>query len=546
MRLIFSFTLMLGMVTLIASEPSSQTVRVCVSPNSMPIESIEQGKHIGMARDFLVLIAERSDLEFELVPTRTWTESVVFAKERRCDILSAADNSDELEAYFHFTEPLMNFPIVITAKEGIPFVSSLESIKEKRISTIASAEYIEVLKKRYPDMRLKEMPSTKIGLQSVLEGKVDYFLDITAELAYTTRKYSIHGINIVGFTGDDFNYRVAVRNDDPVLFEKIQSIVQNIKQEETQHIFNKWIDAEVQTVHNYSLIFKIIFMSILGYVLFYFWNRKLTKEINKRQEIQNQLNELNSSLENEIKLQVSQMRESDIFLHQQSRLAQIGELLSNIAHQWRQPISRLSSLFMQAELQLKHGTLDEDKIMSLIEKNNSIVEHMSQTIDDFTHFFQQDSTDKVYFNPIEPCKEAMGIIEGTLGESSIMLNKNCPKDISKIHGHPRAFSHVILILLTNAGDVLRERAVDQPEIWIEMTQDNESLNVSVEDNGGGIADELLLKVFDPYFTTKSKNEGTGIGLYMASTMIQRIFQGTITVSNSYKGAKFMVKIPLIS
>ncbi len=112
---------------------------------------------------------------------------------------------------------------------------------------------------------------------------------------------------------------------------------------------------------------------------------------------------------------------------------------------------------MQAELQIKHGTLNDEELLSLIEKNNRIVEHMSQTIDDFTHFFQPDSTGHVLFDPLEPCREAIGIIGETLNDSAIILHKSCPKNTLEISGHPRAFSHVILILLTNAYDVLRQR-----------------------------------------------------------------------------------------
>ena len=114
----------------------------------------------------------------------------------------------------------------------------------------------------------------------------------------------------------------------------------------------------------------------------------------------------------------------------------------------------------------------------------------------------------------------------------------------KLYGHPRAFSHVILILLSNANDILKKRNIVQAAIWIEMTSDSEHLIVTVEDNGGGIDEEIISKVFDPYFTTKPKEEGTGIGLYLASTIIQRIFHGTLTVSNGSKGAKFCIEIPL--
>jgi len=545
MRLIFSLLLFVYTLTLLsASEETQKVIKVCVSPDSMPIETIKNTKHIGMAADFLASITNRSGQKMELVPTRSWTESLTFAKERRCDMLSAAEKNDELENYFLFTESYMHFPIVIIAREGVPFVSSLESIKDKRIATIASAEYIELLKKRYPDMQIGELPNTQEGLKAVLSDKFDYFLDITADLTYITRKYGISGVNIVGFTGDDFHYRAAVRKDDPILFGKIQSAVQSISEEDKQLIFNKWLDTKIERTVDYTLIGKILLIVLFGYLIFFLWNRKLAQEINKRQEIEAQLYKLNASLERRIERQVSKMREKDLLLHHQSRLAQTGELLSNIAHQWRQPLSRLTALFMQAQLKAKNEKFEEFDFQNLIEQNNSIVEHMSQTIEDFTHFFQMDDKKRIWFDPVEPCRESMGIINGTLQSHDITLHKRCPKESPKLYGHPRAFSHTILILLSNANDVLMQRKMADAGIWITMTSGKKYLTITVEDNGGGIDEEIIEKVFDPYYTTKPKEEGTGIGLYMASTIIQRVFHGSISVSNTDKGAKFLIETPL--
>jgi signal transduction histidine kinase len=542
MRLIISLFLLLWTVTSHTAADELQKVKVCISPDSMPIETIEDSKHIGMAADFLSLIEKRSGLELELLPTDSWSESLTFAKEHRCDVLSAAEKNDELENHFLFTESYMYFPIVIIAREGVPFVSSLESIKDKRIATIASAEYIEQLKKRYPEMQIGEMSNTVEGLKAVLSSKIDYFLDITADLTYVTRKYGISGINIVGFTGDDFHYRGAVRKDDTILFEKIQSAVQSISEEEKQVIFKKWLDTKIERVVDYTFMGKILFVVLLGFFIFYLWNRKLTQEISKRQGVEKKLHELNDSLEGKIKQQVSKMREADLILHQQSRLAQTGELLSNIAHQWRQPLARLSALFMQAEIKAKQGELDGDELQILIEQNNKIVEDMSQTIEDFTHFFQMDTRKRVWFDPVEQCRESIEIIHGTLQSNNITLHKSCPKESPTLYGHPRAFSHIILILLSNANDVLMQRKIADAEIWIEMISEKEYLTVTLEDNGGGIDEEIIEKVFDPYFTTKPKKEGTGIGLYIASTIIQRVFHGSITVSNTDKGAKFLIEI----
>ncbi len=532
------------MATLLtASEETKKVIKVCISPGSMPIETIENSKHIGMAADFLTLIGDRSGQEMELLSSQSWGESLAFAKEGLCDILSAAEKNDELKDYFRFTDPYMEFPIVIISRANMPFVSSLESIKDQRIATLASAEYIELLKKRYPKMQVLEMSNTQEGLKAVLGGEIDYFLDITADLAYVTRKFGISGVNIVGFTGDDFHYRIAVQKSTPVLFDKMQSAVQSITTEEKQHIFNRWIDAKIEVAIDYSLIWKVLFFILLGYLIFYIWNRKLTKEIGKRREAEWQLIKLNSSLETRIDQQVQKIREKDLLMHHQSRLAHTGELLSNIAHQWRQPLSRLSSLFMQAELQAKEGKFHELDFQNLIRQNNGIVEHMSQTIEDFTHFFQMDSQDPVYFDPIEPCREAIGIIEDTFKSNNITIHKSCPQSSLKLCGYPRAFSHVVFVLLSNANDVLKKENITKPEIWIEMTADNDHVFLTVEDNGGGIGNEIIYKIFDPYFTTKSKEEGSGIGLYMASSIIQRVFHGSISVSNTEKGAKFLIEIP---
>jgi signal transduction histidine kinase len=529
-------------VTLMAKTSSFETIKVCVSPNSMPIETIENKKHIGMSADFLHLIARDSGIKFELYPTLSWEESLNAAKNHKCDILSAADRNDELNKHFNFTESFMYFPIVIIAKEGIPFVSSLESIREKRIATIASAEYIELLKKRYPDMQLAEMTSTKEGLYAVLSGKVDYFLDITADLTYVSRKYSISGINIVGFTGDDFHYRVAVGKDKPALFQKIATSVLHISTEQRQYIFNKWIDTDIESVRDYSFIWKVLLASLFIFLFFFLWNRKLSKEISKRKNIEKQLFELNSSLEEKIQNQLISMREQDHMLAQQSRLAQMGELLSNIAHQWRQPLTQLNALFMQIEIKIKEKKLDASELQTMIEKNNIIVEYMSQTIEDFTHFFQVDRADKVWFDPLETCREAIGIIEGTLHSNKINLHKNYTSKTTKLYGHPRAFSHIVLVLLSNANDVIKKSSIKQAEIWIEIRSDEQYFYMTIEDNAGGIDAKIMPKIFDPYFTTKE--EGSGIGLYMASTIIKRIFNGSIYVNNGALGAKFVIKIPI--
>ncbi len=229
-------------------------VRMCVSPDAMPIEKIEDGEHIGLASDFIKQITNNSGSVIELVPTHSWDQSLEYARSGRCDILSAAEENSELKQYFHFTRSYMHFPILIIARAGMPFVSSLDSIRNSRIGIPEGAEYIETLYKRFPDLQIVEVGSTLEGLKALLSQTIDHYLDISASVAYTSRLYGMTHTKIVGVTGDDFHYRIAVSKGDPKLYEKLQSGIESINESEKKRIFSRWIDVDMKLVTDYKLL----------------------------------------------------------------------------------------------------------------------------------------------------------------------------------------------------------------------------------------------------------------------------------------------------
>lgn len=266
------------------------------------------------------------------------------------------------------------------------------------------------------------------------------------------------------------------------------------------------------------------------------------RDINERKQAEDTLKKMNATLEQRVQQELSELREKDHLLIQQSRLASMGEMIGNIAHQWRQPLSVLGLSFQNMRLDYKAGTLDEPAMDHYVDDALNVVNTMSGTIDDFRHFFRP-ATEMVEFDLSDAIAQATGLTSASLRQHGIALQMKeiCPANGCCLlaHGYPNQFSQVLLNLLTNAKDALIERNVSGGRIEIACSCGGDRATVTVSDNGGGIPDELLSKIFDPYFTTKAS--GSGIGLYM-SKMIMDNMGGSIEAHNGSDGAEFTLTL----
>ena len=262
----------------------------------------------------------------------------------------------------------------------------------------------------------------------------------------------------------------------------------------------------------------------------------LNKELEKRvEEKTKQLRQLNLTLENRVKNEVAKNREKDRMMFQQARLASLGEMLGNIAHQWRQPLMELGILFYK----IKKLSCDEE-VNRLYERGSKILEKMSQTISDFQNFFSP-TKQKESFSVVENIQNTYSIMEGTLKKNGIKVSMRFTKE-PEVYGYKNEFSQVILNILSNAKDVLVERGVEDKEIAIVVKDCPNFVRVEIEDSGGGIDEEIMEKIFEPYFTTKHGKKGTGLGLYMSKMIIEQSMGGELKVKNGKKGAKFIIKL----
>jgi len=236
---------------------------------------------------------------------------------------------------------------------------------------------------------------------------------------------------------------------------------------------------------------------------------------------------------------VNERIQQEQLLIQQSKMAAMGEMLGNIAHQWRQPLSQLSGLFMDLDSAYTFGELNRKYMNKSVNEANDIIEYMSRTIDDFRNFFNPNKRKENFFLN-EALNQAVKIILSSLESHNISLHVEIKDELS-LYGYENEYAQVILNLLSNAKDILIERKIVNPKIDVTIYAKDNKTCLSIHDNAGGIDENIKTKIFEPYFTTKY-DYGTGIGLYMSKVIIEKNMSGHITVENIHEGAKFNICI----
>lgn len=256
---------------------------------------------------------------------------------------------------------------------------------------------------------------------------------------------------------------------------------------------------------------------------------------------QHQLEALNRILEERVKSAVDELRLKDKIMLLQGRQAAMGEMINNIAHQWRQPINNLGLIVQNIQADYDDGRLTSEELTEYVDKAFSTIRFMSHTINDFSSFFSPDRM-KTRFSPSEGLKKVVAMLEATLSLKNIDLQIQQQDDVF-VEGFSNEYNQVLLNLLNNAKDILVERGVEGARISVSVACENNRAVVKIRDNAGGIPEEIIGKVFDPYFTTKDQGKGSGIGLYMSRMIIQDHFNGSISVVNRDGGAEFTISTP---
>ena len=269
--------------------------------------------------------------------------------------------------------------------------------------------------------------------------------------------------------------------------------------------------------------------------------------ISVRQDItaKKELEILSQNQERRIQDVVNKSKQKDQQLFQQARLVSMGEMIENISHQWRQPLSYISTISSSIQFSYELGqTPTEDHIIKSMDNITNKTEYLSNTIETFRDFIKEEKKVKnvLLHKRIE---RAINIISGTLNHHHIELKNEIDYASQlKIKLPLGELSQVLINIINNAKDVLVERKIQNPWIKIVTTSDNNKSIISLEDNAGGIPEDILPQVFNPYFTTKHASQGTGLGLHMSYKIVQESLHGNLYCENTDNGAIFFIEIPL--
>ncbi len=243
----------------------------------------------------------------------------------------------------------------------------------------------------------------------------------------------------------------------------------------------------------------------------------------------NMLIDLNQTLEIKVKDEISKNLLIEKKLFESEKLASMGEMIGNIAHQWRQPLSIISTSATGMLIKKEFNLLTDEWFIEACELINRNAQYLSQTIDDFRDFIKGDRV-KVNFNLKENIGKFIKIVEGTIKANSLKVILNLDENIN-LNSYPNELNQCLINLFNNSKDVLIEMEEIDKYIFIDSYLEGDNVVISIKDNGGGIPIEVLPKIFEPYFTTKHKSQGTGLGLHMTYNLIADGFRGTIEATN---------------
>ena len=422
----------------------------------------------------------------------------------------------------HLTKDISYIKIVIADKNGDYILNTCRSLStnksffdtivyKKGIKNRHELEYVEYYnKKREHDDIVTYKTNKKTGWYIVTIDTVDHVDDIVYTIAWL-----IVFIIIVAFL-----VFLGVNKFTASIAKPLEALTLKMKK------FSTHQDAKEIDIKSKYTIFNDMIKS---------FNTMQQRIIQK----QNELEKLNATLEKRVDEEVKKNEKAQLKLMQQSRLVQMGEMIAMIAHQWRQPLTAINSTALKINLQAKLKKLDMQLAQDLSSKISQYSQHLSKTIDDFRNFFKPNK-EKTMVDFEEILFDVLSIMDTSLKNSNIEVIKELNCD-NKFLSYSNEIKQVVLNIIKNAEEALEENSIKDPKIHIKSYKKDDKCVLEIRDNAGGIPAEIMDKIFDPYFSTKSEKNGTGLGLYMSRIIIEEHCNGVLSVENDKDGAVFKIE-----
>jgi len=496
-----------------------KSIKICVKENYHPIEFIENDKIAGVTGAYLDLITKKTDLTFEPIITNTQEELLENIKNNRCSVVSTIQRNEETKDFLKFTSTYLSESLVVLRKAvNNDHLVDLYSLNNS-MAVIKDNFAVEALRKSDNIFKITQEDSIYAVLDKIRKNEIYGLIDTQSVVAYNVKKRSFDDISVSQKIPFMVHYSMGVDKKEALLYSILQKTVLSIEPDKIQEFYASYLTKESKKEQLYETIVKLLFF-LLSLILILIYLGLYFKEENKKR------------LEKEV-LQI-----------RKNRLAQMGEMTDVIAHQWRQPLSAISSTANNLIFKLlADQQIDKKLFLKEIELIESYTQHLSLTINDFRSFLDnQKELETVNIN--ELLESVIEIAKRSFVNANILLKIQSNREIT-IEAYRSELKQVFLSLLQNAQDAIEEKEIQESLITIRVYFNDHDLVIKVSDNAGGIPNNIKEKIFEPNFTTKVKKGGTGVGLYISKSIIESHLEGKIIVKNEDKGASFFIILPML-
>jgi len=531
------------------------TFKINVSKEWRPFSfESDDKKPAGIASEYWKILADELRLQVEYQFEETFTEQLDAIQSKSADVLFSVGKTKDREKYAIFSEKYLSFPISIATSKEEEFIEDFSKILDKKIAVGKNFTAHKLLQEKYPHTNFVLVKNVQVGLELLEKGDVYAMVELKPILSYQIKKNGYKNIKISGNTGINFDLTIMIRDDYPLLQSALNKAIATVDEEKVNTILKRYEKIEFEKRDDYTLFYNI-FIGIGLLLLLLAFRQYILNKANKNlklvvDEKTKKLQELNETLEMRVQEAIEENKSKDIILFQQSKMASMGEMIGNIAHQWRQPLSVISTSTTGISFKIEYGMdVSQDELLGTLEKVNETVQFLSRTIDDFQDYLKP-QTKEQEFNIKDVITKNLEMFGRTFSNNEIEIILDF--DEIMIQNSQNELLQVTINILNNGKDALKENRDENRKIFIATYIENNNAIISIKDNGGGIPNEVLPNIFDAYFTTKHKSQGTGLGLYMSYQIITNRFGGTIEALNEeyeyqgehYTGANFKIIIPL--
>ncbi|MEN4052320.1 MULTISPECIES: ABC transporter substrate-binding protein [Sulfurimonas] len=525
---------------------NNKKIDICINYDLFPLDGIKNDKLTGEMGDIFSIISNLTSLEFTPVASASEKDLMENLQNKKCKMLSVVATANKEFTTIQVTPPFSATSFALLSKLERSFVDDPTLLKDK-VLIVQKDSFRAYLKYLYPYLRIKVEYDKNKMVRDVLYNKAYAIVTLDEQADYFIDKYGYGKLKISGFLAKDrpIQGSIGIQKDEKTLYSIINKALKHISKEKIESIRNSWRISRYQTTIDYSLALKtLFFMGVIVLIMIYY-QRKL-KNFNKELERQvyektKELREINESLEATVQEKIEELIQKDEILTIQSKQAVMGEMISMIAHQWRQPLNTITLQISSIQLKEMIGEkITKEELLKILDEISNSIIYLSNTIDDFKTYFHP-AKEAVEIQIGELIMKCVSFIEPRLKKDEISLELQGNMQI-KVHVYANELIQVFLNILNNAIDAYETGSSKNRYIIIEIESKEDKIIIKISDNAGGIKKENFQKIFEPYFSTKGKN-GTGLGLYMSKMIIEKQFNGKIDVESSDNQSTFIIEVP---